>query len=574
MITFGKLEISGLPPENVSDRISGNERLVTLSGAEGATCAEVTVKLHFPYPREAFKLDVWTAAAGFPANLCNVCERRITYNDSCHGTVLPVLTFLDHGEKRGKSIVVPPGSEPGGSFYFDLDDYFGAGVTLVFRNVRVTFAEPVEIRVLLVEHEDCYRPLLKWLTETYPDWFYPALPEVWRDRGPFVMTNPDSSERLLDFSAAQGAKWSEIHNHFPHYGNYAPEEKEWLSVTSRDYPELPPHRITVEKINAHIARLHARGIAAMLYIQCGGDAFIDWIYDKFPEAVVKKEDGRDVPTWRFCVLAFDDGRSAYSRFVEGMIDRFLENYPGIDGVFLDQLCYNTLDYAHDDGFCAADGASAAMTGSGYRHGAEHLARALHPLGKRIWANGAFNLAAAKYADGLMAEGGSGTAEVLKYLCLKKPLLVHAYCEQPETVEALMKSCLLSGGSRSLGGSSKVPDPGPYTPEVEAVLAAYLPLLEPLENTEIFLEPHPFVPPAEFRGEIFRSKTDGSLFITLVGSSVRKTLTVTVCGCDPAGARFRSAAQADWDSAEVRGDTIVLPGGSCAYIVHLPRGAKV
>ena len=137
----------------------------------------------------------------------------------------------------------------------------------------------------------------------------------------------------------------------------------------------------------------------------------------------------------------------------------------------------------------------------------------------------------------------------------------------------MKSCLLSGGSRSLGGSSKVPDPGPYSSEVEAVLAAYLPLLEPLEYAEIFLEPHPFVPPAGFRGEIFRSKTDGSLYVTLVGSSVRRTLKITVRGADPACARFRSVAQADWVQAEVRGDGIVLPGGSCAYIVHLPRGAK-
>ena len=572
MIGSGKLEVAGVPRECVREEFSGGERRVTLTLPPDAPRAEAAVKLHFRYPREAFKLDVWTAAAGFPANLCSVCQRRITYGDCTHGTVLPVLSLLDHEAKRGESIVIPPGSEPGGLFYFDLDDYFGAGVAVVFAHVRLDPGKTVELRVLLAEHEDCYRPILKYLVENHPDHFYPALPEVWRDRGPFVMTNPDTADRLLDDAASRGAKWSEIHNHFPHYGNYAPEEPEWVSVVSHDYPELPVRRISVGKINGHIGRLHARGISAMLYIQCGGDAFKPWICKAFPEAVVRKEDGRDVPTWKECILAFDDGRSAYSAWVGKMIERFLENYPDIDGVFFDQLCYNTLDCAHDDGRCAAEGgAPAAMTGSGYRHGAEMLMKALHPRGKRIWANGPFNLAAAKYADGIMAEGVSGTALVLKYLCLKKPLLVHAYCEKPEIVEALMKSCLLSGGSWSLGGSSKLPDPGPYSPEVEALFSAYLPLIRPLENAELFLAPHPFAPPAGFQGEIFRDKTDGKLFVTLIGSSLLKQLKLAVSGFVPARVRYRSTDRAEWCAASAAGQEITLPGGSCAYLVEITPG---
>ena len=42
---------------------------------------------------------------------------------------------------------------------------------------------------------------------------------------------------------------------------------------------------------------------------------------------------------------------------------------------------------------------------------------------------------------------------------------------------------------------------------------------------------------------------------------------------PSAAGNRSAAQAEWAQAEVRGNEILLPGGSCAYIVHLPGGAK-
>ncbi|MBQ9502100.1 MAG: hypothetical protein IJU70_08100, partial [Lentisphaeria bacterium] len=190
MIGFGELEVEGVLREYVHEEISGGERRVTLSLPRDAPRAEVTAKLHFRYPREAFKLDVWTAGIGFPANLCSVCLRRITYCDCTHGTVLPVLSLLDHGAKRGESIVVPPGSEPGGLLYFDLDDYFGAGVAVVFAHVRLDPGKSVELRVLLVEHEDCYRPVLKYLVENHPDHFYPARPEVRRDRGPFVMTNP------------------------------------------------------------------------------------------------------------------------------------------------------------------------------------------------------------------------------------------------------------------------------------------------------------------------------------------------------------------------------------------------
>ena len=76
MIGSGRLEVAGVPRECVREEFSGGERRVTLTLPPDAPRAEAAVKLHFRYPREAFKLDVWTAAAGFPANLCSVCQRR------------------------------------------------------------------------------------------------------------------------------------------------------------------------------------------------------------------------------------------------------------------------------------------------------------------------------------------------------------------------------------------------------------------------------------------------------------------------------------------------------------------
>ena len=570
MISFGSLTVTGIPEKNVVDTIDGIRRRITLTApVEGAFC-EVTLTVRFPYPSAAYKLDVWTAGHGFPGNLCYACERRITYNESCHGTVLPVMTFMDHQAKKGVSIVVPPGTEPGGRFYFDLDDYFGSGAAVVFRNIGLRAGESQTVELLRVEHEDCYRPILKWMTEQYPAYFNPRCAGVWKDRGSFVMTNPGSSERLLEDASSRGAKWSEIHNHFPSYGNYAPQEESWESVIRHDYPELPGDTFSVDRINAHIARLHKHNIAGMLYIQCGGDAYIPWVEKNFPDAPARLPSGERLPSWKDCVIACDDGRSAYSLYVRDMIRRFLKNYPDIDGVFLDQFCYNTLDCAHSDGRCGAGGKPAAMTGTGYQYGISELLKGLGP-DKRIWANGCYNLSAARYADGIMAEGTGVIGGALKYLCLKKPLLNHAYSERPETVEALMRNCLLTGGGWSWGGSSKESDPGELSPEVEKMFADYLPLVRPLQETEIYLGPDPVTFPSGYTGEIFCHKEDEKLlFVTLVGYSSLEKISVTLRGFTVVSAGYRTPGAEEWREAAVEENRICLPGKIQAFTVKVQR----
>jgi len=44
----------------------------------------------------------------------------------------------------------------------------------------------------------------------------------------------------------------------------------------------------------------------------------------------------------------------FGRDITRQIDGMMARYPDLNGVFLDQPCYNVLDQAHDDGITAGE----------------------------------------------------------------------------------------------------------------------------------------------------------------------------------------------------------------------------
>ena len=147
------------------------------------------------------------------------------------------------------------------------------------------------------------------------------------------------------------------------------------------------------------------------------------------------------------------GENGFGGMVKHKIKRLLELYPEIDGVFADQVCYQTIDFAHNDGKTAVNDKPAAEYGVSYTYNLEKLSDLLHGAGKFIWANGEFDIEAARCCDGVMSEGTSGISETHKYLCVRKPLLVHTYPTDVFKTESMFRYVLLSGASYSYGGSS-------------------------------------------------------------------------------------------------------------------------
>ena len=486
---------------------------LTLKRVSGTPEDGASVSFRVPYQAMQYNMKIWTARKGFPREIWDIGGQTIYYGDVCFGTMIPAVTLYDQTINAGLTVAKAPG-RTGGRFSFRFEDYHGCGMYVELSHLKVT-EKPVEVTLLFRAHEGCWRPGLNWYRKLFRDFFEPAIPEVY-SYPVFAITNPFTAPRYLE---KYKPDWVEIHNHFPHYGEYVPEEDSWESVIAHDYPAIARERdltVTRKMMHDHMAELHKNNIRAMYYFQCSGDGYIPWAEKNFPEDIARDSGGHMIPTWQDCVMVNSSGENGFGGMVKHKIKRLLELYPEIDGVFADQVCYQTIDWAHKDGRTACDGREGCEYGLSIEENLKLLANALHAQNKPILANGPFDMECARYTDAIMSEGVSGNFDTQKYLCLNKPLLIHSYPTDPLIAEKIMRGCLLSGAGWSLGGSSTLIDPS-WSPEVEKIYRIYLPLVKSVFGAEMLLTPDPVrVKPAGMvKTEIFRSRDKKAYLLSVV-----------------------------------------------------------
>lgn len=510
-------KLSSSPGTEVSARWQAKEKhlvcTLSLVRTSGAPEDGAAVSFRVPYQAMQYNQKIWTARKGYPRDIWDVGGQTVYYGDICYGTVIPAVTLYDPVTNAGLTVAKEPG-RTGGRLSFRFEDYHGTGLYVEFSHLKVA-DKPVEITLLFRGHEGCWRPGLAWYSAEYRRFFEPAIKEVFSYPS-FAITNPFTEERYL---SEYRPDWVEIHNHFPNYGEYVPEEDSWTSVIAHDYPELAENRdltVTRQMMHDHIAALHKENIRAMYYFQCSGDALIPWAEKNFPEDIARDAGGHMIPTWKECVFLNAGTGNAFGDFLRNRIKRMLEVYPEIDGVFADQICYQTIDWAHKDGRTAADGREGYEYGVSIEENLKILAEQLHALNKPILGNGPFDMECGIYTDAIMEEGVSGNFETHKYLCLHKPMLIHSYPTSPLVAEKIMRCCILSGAGWSFGGSSTLTYAG-WTPEVEKIYNDYLPLAKAVFGAEILLEADPLrITPADMvKAEIFRSRQKKEYLIGVV-----------------------------------------------------------
>jgi hypothetical protein len=241
-------------------------------------------------------------------------------------------------------------------------------------------------------------------------------------------------------------------------------------------------------------------------------------------------------------------------------------YPAIDGVFLDQLCYQAIDYNNSDNRTSVNDKAAAEYGNSYYYNLEKLSKLLHQNNKFIWANGPFDIEIGRYCDGVMSEGTSGISETHKYLCLKKPLLIHTYPTDAYKVESMFRYILLSGGSYSYGGSSTLRNPGKISNEVEKIFTQYKYLADILLDTEILLQSNPFKLPHNCKGEIFQSKTSKDKFVTIVPNTQVENLDVVINIPHNKTAYICSNLDHNFKELTFKENTLTIPNNANAYLI--------
>jgi len=166
----------------------------------------------------------------------------------------------------------------------------------------------------------------------------------------------------------------------------------------------------------------------------------------------------------------------------------------------------------------------------------------------------------------MSEGTSGISETHKYLCVRKPLLVHTYPTDVFKTESMFRYVLLSGASYSYGGSSTLRQIPVQSEEVQKLFAEYKFLADSLSGAEILLSANPFKLPPLCRGEIFQSRTAAEKFISLLPETSSSELEISVNVEHGKNAWFCSNKNHCWQKIEFSGDILRIPNNAKAYLI--------
>ena len=365
---------------------------------------------------------------------------------------------------------------------------------------------PARTSLLLRGTPGAWRPALGWLYERFREYFEPRSESIHRMWGGHISGTFNVSEEEARVMASLGLKWHEIHAHYPAYGNYHPEGlAEWRSGHDRQNET----RISVEMVRQTIRNLHAAGAAAMPYIQVSGDGDDENLDPAFQECRIRDMHGNPWSAWPGTHLMNSDPSLPFGKDITRQIEGMAARYPEMDGVFLDQPCYNFLDTAHDDGITAVNNRPAYMTGFNYFPHLEHLSRLLHPA-KAIIGNGPFGIGIMKYIDGFMAEGSSWLTDHLQYYGLAKPLFFLCYPTGDGDIERMFQQCLTHAAGYS-SYARALPSKDLYD--------RYVPLLERLFRRRWVFDANPIALPDGFRGGLFRGPA-GSLLASIVTAGAR------------------------------------------------------
>ena len=480
------------------------------------------------------------------------------------------------GKRRGWYAALEP-ENPNGIMWFSCQD---RGFVLADSGRYIDHGSPVVSRLLLLENCSDWRPPLGWFHDHFPEYFQPVNRRVLELTGNFCITNPLSSDKTLDDAAANGVRITELHNHYPAYGNFVPQEKSWKSVVLHDYPELPfpQDEITPAKINGFIRRLHARGIKVLFYFQCTGDCFRPFAEKNFPEDIALETDGTKIPAWKECWMMNAMPGSRYAKHIDAMLEELFVRHPDIDGIFMDQVCYPVEDTGHDDGRTGYANRRIANVRESYYPVIEKAARMLHARGKILWINGAFDLKVQRFADGIMAEGLSGYSEVLRYFCLDKPLLIHQYPDEPKLAAGMFSYALRSGAQMiSIGGSSRKVDA--LLPEDSAgIYREGNRLLEPLRGRSWCFLSRPLELPEGAAGNIFHGREPGTFVITVVTpgnlppDARKETLSLRIDLPGTYSAVCRTYGQPD-APGDLRGGKLVFEHNGLSVIILRKQGKE-
>ena len=482
----------------------------------------IQVRQFVPWPEDPYDWKVWTAARHYPALAAQVGNQYVTYGDVCFGTVLPIVTVYDEAKDLGLSLAKPFGLRiPQWGFRFDTYHFGGIHVESGLLGLRPDRDARVEL--MFCAHAGCWRPALGWLVKKYPDYFKPGNPRTpERLEGGFMTGSAFRSPQELRRAARRGARMVDVHNHFPFYGNYFPDDSEWKTWRWTENPaeararKEPPN--SPQRMERSFRKMQRMGMLALPYLQIAGDAWQPWAEREFPESIAVSPDGRRFPGWKnMHWLMNADPSLPFGQHIDRQIDRFFDLYGDMaDGVFWDQACYDFIDIAHDDGITMLDNKPAYRLAFCYEKHAAKLVAELRRRKQFLVANGPVYIELCRGIDAIMAEAHEWIAQVFQYLCAARPMLYFGKIKTltPATLEALFQECLL------LGASCYAAHQVAWPREMDRLHDVYRPMIDRLRGRRLCFDPNPLTVPTGIEGNLFRG-AEGEVIVVLVRRMTRE-----------------------------------------------------
>ena len=382
----------------------------------------------------------------------------------------------------------------------------------------------IQTGLLIASHPADWRPALGWVYSKYRKYFDPS-PEFERWDGAYVtgydmMKDSYTEDELRTIYAgrsARGARWEELHGHFPWYGLMIPGNEE-ASWTCRSHPS-PGTTMTREKIAAHTRRTRQFGIGTFLYYNITESQY-EYAREKFPDSISRDESGEPIgafraseyPDPRACWLMNADPSSSFGKHMIRQAGEMVDAYPDAAGFFWDVYGRSYMfDFAHDDGITMVNNKPAYYPEFMYqRMMREHVGPLLHRRRMCITANKPVTIASCEGLDGIMAmedappEDNPSWIAAQSFLGLNRHVMIFEH--DKANTELMFLHCLHYGMQYT----------DRTTSDAVALGGIYRPFLDRLRGKQWVFYPRALELPAFTSGNIFRLK-DGSVMITIVST---------------------------------------------------------
>ncbi len=473
------------------------------------------MNIDFVFPILAtFDKAFWTRA-GAPFDIARLSPQNLIY--AAGAMVLPLVSFYSSVRDAGFSFVGPlDRHKPRLSFKFNQAGDGGSSLVVGNEHLRCGVATDARAGVFLVPHAGDWRPGLDWVSRQYPEYFESVAPRVTGGEGHFCYGGPysNSTPDKMQVCAENGVTWDEFHFHFPFYGLYAPlDRNDWASVWDQDSSwslseweadtAVGRGRTGYANNQAQMSAWHDVGVQSYVYFQAF-EAWHQYSERYFAGDIARDQNGDAYPAWVSCTLMNPDPGSLWGQHLLGQLDKMLDMYPEMDGIFLDRPDHNRFDYAHSDGVSMITDRPVYKLGFALEEIDDLLFSALHDRGKGVWANGPTSVEVTKGVDGVVSEFVVG-APFLQYLAVRRPFVLLAFDKLPRDAEEKLKMALRTSGFPmwTLGGA-----------ECQRLESKYRPLFAHFPGRHWVLSPHVVATPPDVEGNVFETPS-GDYLVTLV-----------------------------------------------------------